>query len=180
MVIRIITNVQVKSKGAFMKNFALLVSIVCILCLFSPFFTTHAHASKKAVLSSDDIMVYDSKLSMSALYKNVMNFIKSKNLTVFAEFDHEKNAKDVNLTLKPTKVIVFGSPLVGTKLMQQYPELGLVLPLKVLLIENENGSTQLVYQDLSELFESFGVDENNEIVKKMEGLLKGLATSSIK
>ena len=44
---------------------------------------------------------------------------------MFAMFDHGRNASEVGMKLPPNKVIVFGSPKVGTLLMQQDPSISL-------------------------------------------------------
>lgn len=43
--------------------------------------------------------------------------ITSKGLTVFATINHMEAAKKVGLTMKPAVLIIFGSPNVGTELM---------------------------------------------------------------
>ncbi|NOR56077.1 MAG: DUF302 domain-containing protein, partial [Sulfurovum sp.] len=45
-----------------------------------------------------------------------------------------------------TKVILFGNPNVGTRLMQKDPLTALDLPLKV-LVYDDNGTTKIVYRD---------------------------------
>ncbi len=116
----------------------------------------------------------------ATVQKNVVAFIQSKGLTLFAEFDHAKNARDVKLELKPTTVIVFGSPAVGTKLMQSFPGIGMDLPLKVLISVNKDNKVVVGYQDLATVFAPYGVAKDNPILQKMQGLLQALAQQSTK
>jgi uncharacterized protein (DUF302 family) len=65
--------------------------------------------------------------------------VKGKGLTVFARIDHAAGAKKVDLDLRPTELIIFGSAKVGTPLMQAQQTMGLDLPLKVLAWQDDGG-----------------------------------------
>ncbi len=80
-----------------------------------------------------------------------------------------------NLELLPTSVFIFGNPTVGTKLMQEFYGIGLDLPLKVMLIQNQNGKVDIMYPNLAHNFAAFGVAEDHPVAVKMQGLLKALA-----
>ncbi len=71
--------------------------------------------------------------------------IKAKELTHFQTIDHAKNAKGVDLRLKPETVVVFGNPKMGTKLMQCNPSMGLDLPLRMLFSTDYEGKTTITY-----------------------------------
>ncbi len=105
-------------------------------------------------------------------------FIQSKGLTLFAEYDHAQNAQDVKLTLAPTTVLVFGSPAVGTKLMQNFPGIGMELPLKILISQDAAGKVSLAYPNLAHAFAPYGIKKDNAILGKMQGLLEALAKNA--
>lgn len=69
-------------------------------------------------------------------------------LVVFARVDHARNARDVDMPLRPTFLIVFGNPRGGTPLMQENQVAGIDLPLKFLVWEDEHGTTRLTYNDV--------------------------------
>ena len=60
-----------------------------------------------------------SKFSVDETMGRIEQILQKMDIPVFAKFDHQKNAKEVGLDLRPNQVIVFGSPKVGTKLMQE-------------------------------------------------------------
>ncbi len=68
-------------------------------------------------------------------------------MAVFARFDHAAAARAAGLHLRPTEVVVFGDPRAGTPLMQAAPTLALELPLRVLVVERDDGRTVLVAED---------------------------------
>ncbi len=144
------------------------------------FFTTihpsHAAPSEPPMVSYDVV----SDLPFASVVDKAISFIQSKNLTLFATYDHAKNASDVKLELAPTTVLVFGSPLVGTKLMHAFPGIGMELPLKILISQNADGKTVVTYPNLAMTFAPYGVKADHEALGIMQGLLKALATNASK
>jgi uncharacterized protein (DUF302 family) len=73
------------------------------------------------------------------------SLIKSQGLTHFNTIDHQKNALDVKMNLKPETVVVFGNPKMGTVLMNCNPSMGLDLPLRMLFTTDYEGRTTITY-----------------------------------
>ncbi len=157
---------------------AMKCALLC-LCIFASF-TLSSSVFAAEPMASSPMKEVTSDLSFSAVKQKALAFIKSKNLILFAEYDHAKNAQDVQLALPPTTVLVFGSPQVGTKLMQTFPGIGMELPLKVLISQNAAGKTTIRYPDLAYVFAPYGVKKDHAIVQKMQKLLEVLAMSSSK
>ncbi len=77
--------------------------------------------------------------------KKLETLIKTQGLTHFSTIDHQANAKDVKMNLKPETVVVFGNPKMGTVLMNCNPSMGLELPLRILITTDYEGKTTLIY-----------------------------------
>lgn len=77
--------------------------------------------------------------------KKLETIIKERKLTHFATIDHAANAKNVKMHLKPNTVVIFGNPIVGTKLMECNPSMGMDLPLKMLFTTSYDGRTTISY-----------------------------------
>ncbi len=71
--------------------------------------------------------------------------LSAKNIRLFAKIDHAAGAHQLGLTLRPTIVLLFGNPQAGTPLMQSRQTIGIDLPLKILVWEDESGKTQVSY-----------------------------------
>ncbi len=157
-----------------------LTKFIAVFVFLSIFALAHMPSEALAApASADGVQVYSSSLDFMKVREKALAFIKDKGLTLFAEFDHAENAKGVNLPLEATTVLVFGSPQVGTKLMQEFPGIGVVLPLKILIMQ-QDGKVTLSYENLAMLFEPYGVKKDNPILQKMQGLLKALAENATK
>ena len=59
--------------------------------------------------------------------------LNERGIKLFAVIDHSGAAKAAGLELRNTKVVIFGSPIAGTPIMQAEPLAALDLPLKVLV-----------------------------------------------
>ena len=73
--------------------------------------------------------------------------IESKGMKVFARVDHQKNAQGVDLTLRPTQVIMFGNPKAGTPLMSCEQSVAIDLPQKILISEDADKKVWLSYNN---------------------------------
>jgi uncharacterized protein (DUF302 family) len=90
-----------------------------------------------------------------------------KGLRVFAVIDHSGEAEKVGLTMRATKVVIFGSPKGGTPLMVAAPSLAIDLPLKALVAEDAEGKVSVTYNDPEYLRNRHGVP--GELIKNLAG-----------
>jgi len=106
--------------------------------------------------------------------------VKAKGLTVFARIDHAAGAKKVDMELRPTELIIFGSPKVGTPLMQAKQTMGLDLPLKVLAWQDEGGQVWLAYQAPADMAAVHGLPKDNPVIKNVAGALDNFTNAAVK
>jgi len=111
---------------------------------------------------------HDVKTTMNKLEKT----LTEKGITVFARVDHAGGAESVGQKLRPTELLIFGNPKLGTPLMQQKQEMGLDLPLKALVFQGEDGKTYIAYTDPAFLSKRYGVTEPAHVFQQMAGALK--------
>lgn len=86
-----------------------------------------------------------SNFSVTETETRLIRRIEEKGWHVFARIDHAEQAINKGLALRPTRLVLFGNPKVGTFLMQDEQSVAIDLPVKVLIFENEQGSVQIVY-----------------------------------
>jgi len=90
-----------------------------------------------------------------------------KGMQVFALIDHSGEAEKVGLKMRPTKVLIFGSPKGGTPLMVAAPSLAIDLPLKALVAEDAGGKVSVTYNSPEYFQERHGVPA--ELIKNLAG-----------
>ena len=79
--------------------------------------------------------------------------IEKEGWHVFARIDHAKEAREKGLELRPTQLILFGNPEIGTLLMQEQQISAIDLPMKALVWEDENAQVHIACNDLEWLKE---------------------------
>ncbi len=102
----------------------------------------------------------------------IQEFLNEKNVFVFAIVDHSTQASKNNLELSDEKLIIFGDPKTGTYLMQENPQIGIELPLKILVYKDMNGKTKVAYKSPVELKVQYGIQKHADILEKMQGSLE--------
>jgi uncharacterized protein (DUF302 family) len=102
--------------------------------------------------------------------------VTARGMAVLARIDHAGAAAKVGMELRPTEVLIFGNPKAGTPLMQKAQTLGIDLPLKTLVWEDERGKTWLGYNDPVWLAARHGADAGAEkILGAMTDVLAAVA-----
>jgi uncharacterized protein (DUF302 family) len=106
--------------------------------------------------------------------ERLIEAIERRGLRLFARIDHAAAAREVGLELANEAVIVFGDPRSGTPLMRDDPQIGIELPLRMLVWEDDEG-TLLGYRDPRELGALYRVAEHRSTLEAMATLLHALA-----
>ncbi len=106
------------------------------------------------------------------------NALKSKGMTVFTRINHSEGASGVGMSLRPTELIIFGNPKIGSRLMACAQSVGIDLPQKALIYEDESGQTWLSYNSPQHLAERHGIEECGEVLGKVEGALANFAKAA--
>jgi uncharacterized protein (DUF302 family) len=98
-----------------------------------------------ATANSNDVVTLTSEGSVDQLLRRAVAAIETHGLDVVAVIDHSGEAHDVGLHMPETKLVLFGSPAVATRLLLAHPDLGLELPLKLLISERDDGNACVSY-----------------------------------
>ncbi len=103
---------------------------------------------------------------------------KQAGLKIFNRIDHAAGAAKVGQRLRPTQLIIFGSPKVGTALMTSDQRIGIDLPLKALAWQDAEGNVWLSYNSPDALLGRFKIEDRVEVKKKITGALGKLARAA--
>jgi uncharacterized protein (DUF302 family) len=83
--------------------------------------------------------------SVNETVAKMLRLLQDKGITLFALIDHSGEAAKAGLTMRPTKLLIFGSPKAGTPLMLASPSIAIDLPLKLLVSEDSAGDVWISY-----------------------------------
>jgi len=126
------------------------------------------------------IHTLDSNESVDKTVAKLEALIQHAALRHFYTFDHTQNAKEQNLTLRPSKLIVFGNPHMETKLIGCNESMGLDLPMKFLVYEDFNGETKVSYTNPEYFSLKHNIKDANclQIINKASIALDAIASQA--
>ena len=128
-------------------------------------------------MSADGLITMRSGFGPKETMSRLEEQVRAKGMTVFAHVDHAAGAEAVGMTLRPTDLLIFGAAKGGTPLMQAQQEVGIDLPLKALVWQDEAGTTFLSYNDPAYITRRHGLGEAGKpAVEAMSAALKAIAT----
>jgi uncharacterized protein (DUF302 family)/uncharacterized membrane protein YidH (DUF202 family) len=116
--------------------------------------------SKAASETNSGIINKPSNHSVDQTVEKLKNILQSKGVTLFALVDHSGEAEKVGMQMRPTKLLIFGSPKAGTPLMLAAPSIAIDLPLKILIWEDNQGKVWVSYNSSEYLKERHGLPQD--------------------
>ena len=133
-----------------------------------------------AASASADLIKKRSTFDVKTTLDRFERILKEKGLKVFARIDHAKGAQSVKMNLRPTELIIFGNPKLGTKLMQSEQSIGIDLPMRALAWRDQTGFVWLAYERPADVARNHGVDPTDKAIKTMTNALDALTNAALK
>jgi uncharacterized protein (DUF302 family) len=135
------------------------------------FLTTSSYAGSGiiSVKSAHDVKTTADRLEST---------LKQKGMIVFNRINHAQGAQKIGKELRPTELIIFGNPKVGTPLMQCAQSVAIDLPQKALIWQDAQGQVWLSYNDPSYLVERHQIAGCDEVIKKVNKALGNFAKAA--
>jgi len=110
--------------------------------------------------SGNGIVTKPSNHSVDETVAKLKGILQAKGITLFSLVDHSGEAEKVGMKMRPTKLLIFGSPKGGTPLMLAAPSVAIDLPLKILIAEDADGKVWISYNDPEYLRDRHNLPEN--------------------
>ena len=107
--------------------------------------------------TDNGIIDVPSNHSVDQTVENLKGILAAKGVTLFALVDHSGEAEKAGMTMRPTKLLIFGSPRAGTPVMLAAPSAAIDLPLKMLVWEDGAGKIWVSYNSPAYLQERHGL-----------------------
>ena len=97
--------------------------------------------------SDDGIVRVKSAVPMAEAIGRIKADIAAKGIKFFDEIDQSKLAADAGIKLRPSTLLVFGNPPLGTQFITSNPNAGLDWPVRLLLTQDDKGDVWAVWTD---------------------------------
>ena len=105
--------------------------------------------------------------------------IEQRGAKVFAVFDHAAGAASIGAELRPTVTMMFGNPKLGTPIMQANQKAAFDLPMRVLVLQDENGQTVLFANEPAHFQETYKLPSDLPQLDAMDKALFGIFTEVV-
>ena len=150
-------------------------------------YRTHAAIAMAAIVSStvmarandqDGIVKVRSAYTMTETISRLKKDIADKGIRFFSEIDQSKLAADAGIKLRPSTLLVFGNPPLGTQFITSNPNAGLDWPVRLLVTQEDDGSVWTVYTDFGWIARRHDI-RDRETQFNMASQVIGSITSSV-
>ena len=119
-----------------------------------------------------------SDFSVTESVNRMVEQIEDEEWHLFARINHAKEAREKGLELRPTELILFGNPEIGTKLMQDQQISAIDLPMKALAWEDEDGQTRIACNSMEWLKDRHDLTDDKTIAD-IEGVITNVCRAAI-
>jgi len=146
------------------------------------FLTTLALAlllASPALAENNGVVRVRSAYSMQDTIERIKADVTAKGIMHFAEIDQSKLAAAAGIALRPSTLLIFGNPPLGTLFITARPEAGLDWPVRLLVSEDESGQVWAIYTDFKWIAERHGITDRDNEFATASGVIASI-TSTIR
>lgn len=108
---------------------------------------TSAHISTAEAGGRDGIVTVKSRYTVSETVNRIKRNVEEKGITLFGVIDQARLGNDVGNKVRPSRLMLFGNPALGTTFITANPLAGLDWPVRVLVYQAKDGSVYAAYTD---------------------------------
>jgi len=152
--------------------------IIALSVMLTLAISLSSFAPTEEKVKDNGLMKRQSKYSVKETADRFESAIKAKGLTFFARINHSENAKRVGKELRPTELIIFGNPKAGTPLMLSNQTIGIDLPQKALIWQDESGKVWVACNKPKYLAKRHNITDQDELIKNIKKLLGTIMNES--
>jgi uncharacterized protein (DUF302 family) len=143
-------QVSTPKENSMFTRITKLVPAVCLaLALGAPSFVAAQGTGTTAPLFEDGVVKVKSAYSMDETIARVKQDIAGKGIMFFSAVDQSRLAADAGIKLRPSTLLLFGNPPLGTLFIKANPVAGLDWPVRLLVFQDENGDVWTAYTDFA-------------------------------
>jgi len=154
--------------------------LVRLIQLGSAFLLASVLTASSPVLAGDDgIVTVKSAYPIGETVERLKRDIADKGIKFFNEIDQSRLAADAGIKLRPSVLLIFGNPPLGTQFITANANAGLDWPVRLLVYENEKGEVWTAYTDFYWIAQRHGIGNRQDQFKMASSVITSI-TSSVK
>ena len=112
----------------------------------------------KPAVSASGVIAARSAYGMEETVARLKKDVAAKGITFFQEIDQAALAAKAGIELKPSVLLIFGNPPLGTQFITANPQAGLDWPVRLLVYRDADGAVWVAYTDFAWIAKRHGVN----------------------
>jgi uncharacterized protein (DUF302 family) len=149
-----------------------------LIQIFSAFaFASALTASLPALAGNDGIITVKSAYPIKETVERLKKDIAEKGIKFFDEIDQSRLAADAGINLRPSILLIFGNPPLGTQFITANANAGLDWPVRLLVYENEKGEVWTAYTDFDWIAQRHGIENRKEQFNMASSVVTSITSS---
>jgi uncharacterized protein (DUF302 family) len=129
---------------------------------------------------NDGIIRVKSAYPITETVARIKRDVAAKGIMFFGEVDQSKLAAGAGVTLRPSTLLTFGNPPLGTQFITSNPNAGLDWPVRLLVFENEKGEVWTAYTDFTWIAHRHGIKDRDAQFKMASSVVTSILSSVTK
>jgi uncharacterized protein (DUF302 family) len=134
-------------------------------------------ASSPGLAGDDGIVTMKSAYSIRETIERLKKDIADKGIKFFNEIDQSKLAADAGIELRPSVLLIFGNPPLGTQFITANANAGLDWPVRLLVYESEKGEVWTAYTDFDWIARRHGIKNRQDQFKMASSVIASITSS---
>ena len=130
-------------------------------------------------VGADGLVKVKSAYSVDETVARLKSDIAAKGIMFFSAIDQSQLAAGASIPLRPSTLLIFGNPPLGTQFMTSNPNAGLDWPVRLLVIQDNAGAVWTVYTDFAWIAARHGIVNRGDQFK-MASMVIASITSSVR
>lgn len=127
--------------------------------------------------AANGIVAAKSAYGMDETVARLKQDIAGKGLMFFNEIDQAKLAKDAGIEARPSTLLVFGNPALGTQFITANPQSGIDWPVRLLVYQDANGQVWTEYTDFHYVQSRHGIMDRDAQFQKASEVIASITAS---
>lgn len=140
---------------------------------------TRAEDPERQTLENGIVKVR-SAYPVSETVDRIKQDVSSKGIMFFFAVDQSKLATEAGIKLRPSTLLVFGNPALGSQFMTSNPLAGIDWPVRLLVVEDEKGEVWAVYNDFAYIARRHGITDRDVAFQKASEVITSITSSVVR
>jgi uncharacterized protein (DUF302 family) len=134
-------------------------------------------ASTPVLAGDNGIITVKSAYPIGETVGRLKRDIADKGIRFFDEIDQSKLAADAGIKLRPSVLLIFGNPPLGTQFITANASAGLDWPVRLLVYEDERGEVWTAYTDFDWIARRHGINNRQDQFKMATDVITSITSS---